>query len=120
MAENNESPYKDLPAELHMDPNANNRHPYSLGESGGPGTRGATRAPLPQASYFTRLYGLTRGEIFGDWCRMMVGVPTNQNCRDFVGRVHKCLDEHDDNLDFCRSHTNVMELCLRAHWNYSK
>ena len=71
-------------------------------------------------NYFARLYGVTYGEQFKDMVKTFVGFDTTHNCKDFVGRVHKCLDDHNDNFDFCRSHASLMEACLRTHWNYSK
>eukprot|EP00759_Apiculatamorpha_spiralis_P055317 PhF_6_TR739/c0_g1_i1/m.1177 len=68
------------------------------------------------AGYFSRLYEVSKTETRLDFVKSCLGIDTHQKCAAFATRVHQCLDRKDNNWDFCKSETSLMEQCLRVHW----
>lgn len=65
--------------------------------------KGRYFTPDPTPTWTERLFGTTQER------------PTTHPCNHLTNVVHKCLEEHDNKMDFCRSTVNVMEGCFREY-----
>ncbi len=70
--------------------------------------KGRYLIPDPSPTFFTRLFGTN------DAAKNQGNV---HPCVHVVQQIHGCLEQHGNDIDYCRSTINIMEGCLREyHW----